>query len=42
VKDEDVLNLIAYFSIDISITSFNKIQFVAGIKPWVEKKRPVN
>jgi len=36
----ELTEVVAYFTMDRVSTSFNKIQFVQGIKPWVEKMRP--
>jgi hypothetical protein len=36
----ELSEVVAYFAMDRVSTSFNKIQFVQGIKPWAEKVRP--
>ena len=39
-SDSDALELVNYFKTDMQSYSFNKIHFVQGIKPWVNKQRP--
>jgi len=38
----DVIDLMMYFSHSTDTSTLNRIHFVQGIKPWVDKKRPAS
>lgn len=40
VQAKDVEDIVAYFALNKRASEFNKIQFVQGLRPWIEGKLP--